>query len=552
MKRMLVLIVALCLLSVQAVSLADGAAETLQGLYADAELLMATGDYAGAAVKFEALGAYSDASQMAMYCKAVSVAEDLGLYELAAATFQQLGSFRDSEQMMKYYTGRGYEASASISATDDIKSAFVTRNSLVDAKEMYEKAAETYAGLALFKDCLTRFASCKDAAGKIGIEINDRDYAAAEALYNAEKYEEAKKAFSTLKGYKDSAEWVTACDTAIKDRDYAAAEALYNAEKYEEAVKAFKALNGYKDSAAQIMQCETAIKDRDYLAAVALYEAKQYEEAIKAFKALNGYKDSVAQITACETAIKDRDYAAAIALYDAGKYEEAIAAFSALNGYKDSTVKLNDANEKLVSQRLTAMKTAKVGDTVKLGNYEQDNVTTNGKEGIEWLVLDKQGAKLLLISKYALDCQLYNKEKKNVTWETCTLRTWLNGTFLNTAFSAAEKKQIMTTTVQNPDNSTNKTKGGNATQDKVFLLSIDEAKKYFASYSVRACACTAYADLQGAYVYKGNCCWWLRSPGEYQNYAAGVHYDGDVYARGYNVDFFDIAVRPAFWIDIGY
>ena len=81
------------------------------------------------------------------------------------------------------------------------------------------------------------------------------------------------------------------------------------------------------------------------------------------------------------------------------------------------------------------IKQAKVGDYVVFGQYEQDNDTSNGKEDVEWLVLDVQEDRALLISKYLLDCKPYNTTDDHVTWETCTLRKWLNDEFINTAFS---------------------------------------------------------------------------------------------------------------------
>lgn len=112
---------------------------------------------------------------------------------------------------------------------------------------------------------------------------------------------------------------------------------------------------------------------------------------------------------------------------------------------------------------------------------------------MEWLVLAKEGNKVLVISKYALDCQPYNTSFTSVTWETCSLRKWLNGTFINNAFSAEEQAMIPTVTVsadKNPDYSTDP---GNATQDKVFLLSITEANQYFTSDEARKCGTTEYA-----------------------------------------------------------
>lgn len=76
---------------------------------------------------------------------------------------------------------------------------------------------------------------------------------------------------------------------------------------------------------------------------------------------------------------------------------------------------------------------------MSFGKYEQDNNTSNGKEKIEWLVLEVKDGKALVISKYALDCKPYNTSSTNVTWETCSLRNWLNNDFINSAFSATEK-----------------------------------------------------------------------------------------------------------------
>ena len=48
------------------------------------------------------------------------------------------------------------------------------------------------------------------------------------------------------------------------------------------------------------------------------------------------------------------------------------------------------------------------GEEVEFGRYEQDNVLENGKEAIEWLVVDVQPEKALLVSQYGLDCKPYN------------------------------------------------------------------------------------------------------------------------------------------------
>jgi len=248
-----------------------------------------------------------------------------------------------------------------------------------------------------------------------------------------------------------------------------------------------------------------------------------------------------------------------------GKYNDAIAlmdsdivkayeALIALDGYKDSANKASSIYDKYKVEKLKA---AKVGDYVFFGAYEQDNNTVNGKEYVEWLVLAKEGNKVLVISKYALDCQQYNTSYTGITWETCLLRKWLNGTFINDAFSAEEQAMIPTVTVSADENPDYCTDPGNATQDKVFLVSITEANKYFKSEEARKCAPTDYAIARGVYTsdrYKtgsrATCWWWLRSVGSSQDRAALVPDVGDVNVFGYYVDYVNYAVRPALWITL--
>lgn len=194
----------------------------------------------------------------------------------------------------------------------------------------------------------------------------------------------------------------------------------------------------------------------------------------------------------------------------------------------------------------------KVGDYVIFGTYEQDNDLSNGAEKIEWLVLDVQEEKALVISRYALDCQLYNSSYTEVTWETCGLRTWLNGTFLNNAFSAAEQKQIQKTTVSADKNPKYSTDPGKATTDKVFLLSVTEAEKYFSSDNERQCKPTNYVVANKTFVNSdsGNCFWCLRTPGDCQTYVVRVDRDGSVHRRGLGVNNYGNTVRPAMWVDV--
>ena len=207
---------------------------------------------------------------------------------------------------------------------------------------------------------------------------------------------------------------------------------------------------------------------------------------------------------------------------------------------------------------------AKQDTYVTFGHYPQ-TAEGNDSTAIEWVVLQKEGNKALLISRYGLDAQPYNAEYTDATWETCTLRTWLNSTFLNKAFTAEEQKAILTTSVINSSSqgySGWSTSGGNNTQDQIFLLSYAEANKYFGvSYDDRSnikarVKPTAYAEKQGAYT-SSSCktaddsstgWWWLRSPGEDQRSAACVDTDGSLNYSNVNDD--TGCVRPALWVNL--
>jgi len=213
-------------------------------------------------------------------------------------------------------------------------------------------------------------------------------------------------------------------------------------------------------------------------------------------------------------------------------------------------------------------KKAKVGKYVTLGSYEQDNVLKNGKEAIEWLVLDVKDGQALLLSRYALDAKPYHKTWTDVTWEESSIRAWLNKEFYNTAFTTTEKGAVLTTVLENPDNPKYETEGGNDTRDKVFLLSIEEATKYFPEDTfdeelkrfinpARATSATPYAAVAGAYCTHhlgewddDNCYYWLRSPGYGNRYKPDVYYNGYLDLSGYVVHAEDHAVRPAIWVNL--
>ena len=192
---------------------------------------------------------------------------------------------------------------------------------------------------------------------------------------------------------------------------------------------------------------------------------------------------------------------------------------------------------------------SKEKDIVEFGSYllEEDGT----KRPIKWVVLKQDGNKALLISAYGLDAKLYNEEFKYVTWEACALRRWLYEDFYNAAFTEDEKKRIIATNVKNSDNPEYNTSGGNNTEDRIFLLSIDEAEKYLTE-SERRLIPTPYAAKQGEWQgNNGNCWWWLRSPGISPYGAACVDDEGSIRSRNHIAMRVKFAVCPALWIELG-
>lgn len=281
--------------------------------------------------------------------------------------------------------------------------------------------------------------------------------------------------------------------------------------------------------------------------AMAQLDAGNYDEAYS----------QLAELGESDT-INGSKYDRAVELINKKDYDSALVLLKQITDYKDSNDKIESCYiGKYGEERWNAIKALKVGDTYTFGAYEQDNNTKNGKEEIKWRVLAKEDNRILVISEYALDCQQYNTEYTSVTWETCSLRKWLNNTFFKAAFSDVEQGMVKSTKVTADKNPSYSTDPGNDTTDKVFLLSITEAEKYFSSDDDRMCVPTAYAIEQGAYTSssytkggKATCWWWLRSPGYTTGGAAGVRDDGDIDYRGNFVYYSYDCVRPALWIEI--
>ena len=203
----------------------------------------------------------------------------------------------------------------------------------------------------------------------------------------------------------------------------------------------------------------------------------------------------------------------------------------------------NIESEKVVKKQY------KVGDTISFGRYPQDE--DGGVKPIEWTVMKTEKNKMLLFSKYVLDTQQYNEKSEEVTWETSDIRRWLNNDFYTTAFNDIEQSKIANTLVRTENNPKYGTAGGNDTEDKVFLLSIEEAESFFINDGERKAKTTKYAEKAGVYMDDEGYSWrWLRSPGFHSICAAILDYRGWVHEDGFCVDCYAYGVRPALWLNL--
>lgn len=414
-------------------------------------------------------------------------------------------------------------------------------------EDAYRSASQKFLLLGSYKDSSSRREQCMQRADRIRADRMQREetkrkediYSRAEKCMHKgtiESYNTAIQLYESIPGYRSSAAQISECRRKIEDleaKEAARQVAVEKAKKKAKKIAIIAAPIVCVCIAFVIVLNVVIIPNQKYNEAMDLIDSGDYESAYALLEEI-GKNDVIAT----------NKYDRAIDLIDSGDYK---AAYILLDGleYKDSAEKLQSIKPLLLAK-------ANPGDTVFFGAYEQDNNTSNGKEDVEWLVLEVKDGKALVVSKYALDCKQYNTSNTDVTWETCTLRKWLNNDFINAAFSSYEKAMIPTVTVSADKNSTNP---GNATQDQVFLLSITEANKYFGSDSARQCKPTDYAFANGAYFnsVNGNCWWWLRSPGVTQysaHSAAYVHSSGGVYESGSDVDIGTSAVRPAMWISI--
>ena len=407
-------------------------------------------------------------------------------------------------------------------------------------EEDYKSAAASFKLIPDYKDADALAAQCLENAE---VARKDTIYASAKALMTGNRiasYESAIKGLSTIHGWKDSAELINVCQRRIEEIKIEQAEYQKTAKKKRKRNIAIAIPIILACVAFAFVLVKVIIPRQKLNNAFSMLESGDYEAAYALLEELGNSE-----------AIVSNKYERALALMKVGNYDSALILLDGLN-YMDSEEQIENCYiGKLGKEQYQYIKDLKAGDIYIFGSYEQDNKTTNGAEEIEWIVLEKDGMSLLLISKYALDARSFGAS----TWSSCSLRRWLNYTFLTTAFTKKEQAMIQSVTVSADKNPKYSTSPGNSTTDQVFLLSIPEVSQYF-SYAIPSkCIPTAYALAQGVQTFsekldgEATCWWWLRSPGTTDR-AAFVSSDGSIYYYGDVTGKDSGAVRPAIWVDL--
>ena len=198
---------------------------------------------------------------------------------------------------------------------------------------------------------------------------------------------------------------------------------------------------------------------------------------------------------------------------------------------------------------VTDLSEAGPGDTVAFGQNVPEQAGP-GTGPLYWRVLSREGDELLLISRDVLKAPQYDDDNYYPVWGDSYMRGWLNGAFLQTAFTDEEKAKIRESTVTYRTMlQEDGTWGQESTPDRIFLLNSREAEQYFQSNEDRRAApAEGVSGIEGTD--GGYAAWWLigvgfESQGVEQVTAAG---EIDTYGTGVN---HLLGVRPVIRVAAG-
>lgn len=501
--------------------------------YKAAEDLIENGDLEGAIAEFEMLGSYKDAKQRAEdttteLANKTSYEEAEGLlakgdYAGAVHAFAQLRDYKDAAEREKEIQEQRYEEADKLVADEDFESAIAIFEELGNYQDSsdritatvqaeYEKAEQFYV-----EDKLEESEQLLE--NLTAREYQDSQkylaYVRAAIAQKNKDYNTAIKILKGLQDYKDSKNLLIYYEALEQSESK-------QVEDIQKTVEALKSIPQVKDSNEQLENYQKTWYDN----AIASGDSGEYDNAIKILEALKSYEDSSDLVTyykARRYEFKDTndDRMRAIAMYEkipevkdskerkeaivgiqegiyakaeeqleADKFFDAKETFQSLGNYSDAKQRVKDTEKarqdkiKLLcaNQRYAEalhFQNLQSGDVIKFGEYEQDNNFENGKEAIDWIVLDVQDDEAFILSEKCLDARIFSETWEMSEWTGSNIREWLNGDFMQTAFSSNLQDLIVCKEIKNErDPYYAVSYGEEDTLDYVFLLSYNEATQY--------------------------------------------------------------------------
>lgn len=281
-----------------------------------------------------------------------------------------------------------------------------------------------------------------------------------------------------------------------------------------------------------------------YNKAVDMINNKQFDDGLALLEELGDFSDAKEQY-------KTGLYVKALNYLANGDFDASKEILEELGEFKDAPELIDSIGARRVTQEIRNIAEASVGDIVTFGKFETDGNEGNGEEELRWQVLSNRDDLVTLITEQSIAGMRYNFNASPTNWSDCSLRTWLNGTFYTSAFELSEADFICKNYINTPTNPDFPSPSGDATVDKVYLLSLNEALHYFSSVSDRKATCTTASYTQTFTDDNDYCVWWLRTPGARLESAVGVDPSGQVMTVGYDCYKNEqIGVRPVVVVDI--
>lgn len=522
-------------------------------LYASANAAAVEGSFSEAITTLQSLGDYKDSQNLIVYysAKQAEAQEDVYDIQYIASLYESIPLFRDSKEQEEAYLSGWYKTAVTDAEAENYAEAYPIFDNLgsyndsdkmidyyearrLEAEAEYEKAEQFYAenkleeSEQLFKNLTER--NYQDSQKYLA-------YVRAEIAQKNKDYNTAIKILKGLQDYKDSKNLLIYYEALEQSESK-------QVEDIQKTVEALKSIPQVKDSNEQLESYQKTWYDN----AIASGDSGEYDNAIKILEALKSYEDSSDLVTyykARRYEFKDTndDRMRAIAMYEkipevkdskerkeaivgiqegiyakaeeqleADKFFDAKETFQSLGNYSDAKQRVKDTEKarqdkiKLLcaNQRYAEalhFQNLQVGDVIKFGEYEQDNNLENGREAIDWIVLEVQDDQAFVLSEKCLDARIFSETREMSEWTDSNIRNWLNGDFMQTAFSSNLQDLIVYKEIKNErDPYYAVSYGEGDTLDYVFLLSYNEAIQYLKNK-------TAYGTLYACEQYNKKHTW---------------------------------------------